>query len=57
MRRTSKPAKYERKTVIFGDAAEDETDNTSHFLGIVRKTLREALEGLFAASEVWLQTV
>ncbi|XP_052220939.1 coiled-coil domain-containing protein 180-like isoform X2 [Dreissena polymorpha] len=53
MRRTSKPAKYERKTVIFGDAAEDETDNTSHFLGIVRKTLREALEGLFAASEMY----
>ncbi|WAR30538.1 CC180-like protein [Mya arenaria] len=52
LRRTSKPAKYEKRTVIFGNATEEE-DNTSHFLGTVRKILREALDGLFASSEMY----
>lgn len=51
MRRSSKPTKYEKKTVIFGDNSEED-DNTTHFLGIIRKSLKEALEGLLAASEV-----
>ncbi|KAL4219460.1 hypothetical protein ACF0H5_022039 [Mactra antiquata] len=52
MRRSSKPAKYEKKTVIFGDNSEEE-ENTTHFLGIIRKCLKDALEGLLAASELY----
>lgn len=50
-RSSSKPGKYEKKNVIFGDSNEEE-DNTNHFLGIIRKSLKEALDGLLSAAEV-----
>lgn len=50
-RSSSKPSKYEKKNVIFGDST-DEEDNTNHFLGIIRKSLKEALDGLLSAAEV-----
>ena len=56
IRRSSKPAKFERKVLIFGDvASEDDDVGASHFLGIVRRVLREALDGLLSASEVSLR--
>ena len=55
IRRSSKPAKFERKVLIFGDVTSEEEDvGASHFLGIVRRVLREALDGLLSASEVSL---
>ncbi|XP_060571229.1 coiled-coil domain-containing protein 180-like [Ruditapes philippinarum] len=51
-RSSSKPSKYEKKTVIFGDGMEEE-DNANHFLGIIRKSLKEALDGLLAAAELY----
>lgn len=51
-RSSSKPGKYEKKTVIFGDSTEDE-ENTAHFLGIIRRSLKEALDGLLSAAELY----
>ena len=54
MRRSIKPAKFERKVLIFGDVTSEEEEQSAdtHFLGIIRKVLREALDGLLSASEV-----
>ena len=41
------------EVLIFGDLTSEEEDvGASHFLGIVRRVLREALDGLLSASEV-----
>ena len=42
--------------MIFGGVTSEEEDvGASHFLGIVRRVLREALDGLLSASEVSLR--
>ena len=45
--------------MIFGtETAEEEEANSNHFLAMIRRILREALDGLFAASEVgWTGTI
>ena len=48
--------KFERKVLIFVDVISEEEDvGASHFLGIVRRVMREALDGLLSASEVSLR--
>ncbi len=50
MRRSSKGQKYDRKYMVFGE--KEEPGEETHFLGKVRRLLREALDGLLTAAEV-----
>ena len=53
LRRTSKSTKFDKKYLIFGE--KDEEGEERHLLGIIRRNLREALDGLLTSAEVLLQ--
>lgn len=46
----SKGTKFDPKYLVFG--LKEESGEDTHFLGKVRKLLREALDGLLSAAEV-----
>jgi hypothetical protein len=54
LRRNSKSTKFDRKYLVFGE--KEEEGEEKHILGIIKKTLREALEGLLTNAEVKLLT-
>ncbi|XP_021341706.1 coiled-coil domain-containing protein 180-like isoform X3 [Mizuhopecten yessoensis] len=51
LRRSSKSTKFDRKYLIFGE--KDEEDEERHLLGVVKRTLREALDGLLTSGEMY----
>ena len=53
LRRTSKSTRFDKKYLIFGE--KDEEGEERHLLGIIRRNLREALDGLLTSAEVLLQ--
>ena len=53
MRRTSKSTGFHKNYMIFGE--KDEEGEERHLLGIIRRNLREALDGLLTSAEVLLQ--
>lgn len=53
LRRSSKSSKFDKKYLVFGE--KDEEGEDLHFLGIIKRTLREALDGLLTSGEVKLK--
>ncbi|XP_056009695.1 coiled-coil domain-containing protein 180-like isoform X3 [Ostrea edulis] len=51
LRRNSKSTKFDRKYLVFGEKEEEGEER--HILGIIKKTLREALEGLLTNAEMY----
>ncbi|XP_069121816.1 LOW QUALITY PROTEIN: coiled-coil domain-containing protein 180-like [Argopecten irradians] len=51
LRRSSKSTKFDKKYLIFGE--KDEEGEENHLLGIVKRTLREALDGLLTSGEMY----
>ncbi|XP_064616781.1 coiled-coil domain-containing protein 180-like [Liolophura sinensis] len=51
LRRGSKTTRWDRKYLVFGDTVEEV--DSKHFLGGIRKVLREAQEGLFTVAEIF----
>ncbi|KAK3086983.1 hypothetical protein FSP39_000010 [Pinctada imbricata] len=51
LRRSSKSTKFDRKYLIFGE--KDEEGEERHLLGIIKRTLREALDGLLTTAEMF----
>ncbi|CAG2191023.1 unnamed protein product [Mytilus edulis] len=54
LRRSSKSTKFDKKYLIFGE--KDEEGEEYHLLGIIRRNLREALDGLLTSAEDLLET-
>ncbi|XP_005103775.1 uncharacterized protein LOC101855202 [Aplysia californica] len=54
-RRISKPAKFDKKYMVFGEKPEEgETEaEEKHFLAMITRTLRDALDGLLTTAEVF----
>ena len=51
----SKSTKFDKKYLVFGE--KEEEGEETHILGIIKKTLREALDGLLTNAEVNLRKV
>ena len=51
LRRTSKSTRFDKKYLIFGE--KDEEGEERHLLGIIRRNLREALDGLLTSAELY----
>ncbi|XP_076092470.1 coiled-coil domain-containing protein 180-like isoform X4 [Mytilus galloprovincialis] len=51
LRRSSKSTKFDKKYLIFGE--KDEEGEEYHLLGIIRRNLREALDGLLTSAELY----
>ncbi|XP_033732294.1 coiled-coil domain-containing protein 180-like isoform X1 [Pecten maximus] len=51
LRRSSKSTKFDKKYLIFGE--KDEEGEEHHLLGIIKLTLREALDGLLTSGEMF----
>ncbi|KAJ8300120.1 hypothetical protein KUTeg_021639 [Tegillarca granosa] len=49
LRRSSKSSKFDKKYMVFGE--KDEEGEDKHLLGIIRRTLREALDGLLTSAD------
>ncbi|XP_061169622.1 coiled-coil domain-containing protein 180-like isoform X3 [Saccostrea echinata] len=54
LRRNSKSTKFDRKYLVFGEKEEEGEEN--HILGIIKKTLREALDGLLTNAEMYYRS-
>lgn len=50
LRQNSKSTKFDKKYLVFGE--KEEEGEEAHILGIIKKTLREALDGLLTNAEV-----
>ena len=55
LRQNSKSTKFDKKYLVFGE--KEEEGEETHILGIIKKTLREALDGLLTNAEVNLRKV
>lgn len=50
LRQNSKSTKFDKKYLVFGE--KEEEGEEAHILGIIKRTLREALDGLLTNAEV-----
>nr|XP_022322518.1 coiled-coil domain-containing protein 180-like isoform X5 [Crassostrea virginica] len=54
LRQNSKSTKFDKKYLVFGE--KEEEGEETHILGIIKKTLREALDGLLTNAEMYYRS-
>lgn len=54
LRQNSKSTKFDKKYLVFGE--KEEEGEEAHILGIIKKTLREALDGLLTNAEMYYRS-